>query len=60
MPRGRVSLRIDGHRYEEDVAADAVAESFLNLLHVAIHRRTHRSARGEEGVDHDRLAFEHV
>src|SRR6185369_10332801 len=59
-PRGRVSLRIDGHRYEENVAADAVAKRFLNLLHVAIHRRTHRSATGEESVDYDSLAFEHV
>src|SRR5262245_31908495 len=57
--RGRVSLRVDCHRYEKDVAADAVAESFLNLLHVAIHWWTHRSATGEKGVDHDSLAFEH-
>src|ERR1051325_10225018 len=46
---GRVVLWIDRDRNEKDVTTNSIAERFLNLLHVAIHRRTHGSAGGEEG-----------
>ena len=59
-PRGCVNARIDSDRDEEDVAANAVAQDFLNFLHVAVHRRADRSAGGEEGVYDDRLPLEHI